>query len=102
MIKSAGSGGFEFFRKRDYAKICAILVEDSLNEEITAHENMTRHSFAKLTEGVRNPHHFLHDRHVTILAGLLTSKVAVEPFLVRHLFRKFTDLLSAGSQGSCD
>src|SRR5206468_10452648 len=92
----------EFLRQSDHAKIGAISIEYSLHEEIPAHECVTRHSFSKLTQRIRHSHHFFNNRHVTVLAGLLFTEVAIQPFLIWHLLRKFADLLSSGPQSRCD
>src|SRR6516162_3853430 len=98
MIQSSCRGGFEFLRQSNDSKICAIFVKHSLYKEVAADENVTRHSFAKLTKTIGNSHHFVYNRHVAILAGLLPSKITVVPFLIRHLLWKFADLLTSGTQ----
>ncbi len=63
---------------------------------------MPRHALAELAKRAGDPHRLLDRRHMTALAALRVTKVAVEPLLIRHLFGELADLLAVGTEGGGD
>ena len=97
MIDSSRCRCLELFRQGPHAEICAIAVQNALYEEVSTDKNMAGHSLTEFAHGVCDTNHVFDNRHVTVLAALLVLEIAGEPFLIRHLFRQFADLLSTGA-----